>query len=260
MTVIVVFTDDVRVDFGLEGKVAVVTGASSGMGKAVSVAYASAGAHVLLVGRDEERLAEACADAGKAGLCRSARLDVTDEDAPDTLVKAALDAWGRLDILVHAAGVFLPQPFATNTLDDLDLQWRVNVRAPFAITKAAISHLGAGSSVIFISSIAGLVGFPGAVAYCATKGAVELMSKALTLEYGKTGVRFNCIAPGNIHTPMNAHLFADPTYEQEMLDATPSRRIGEVADIAGAAVFLASEAASYMFGSSVVIDGGWTAG
>lgn len=246
--------------FRLDERVAVVTGASSGMGRAISTAYAAAGARVLLVGRDKERLSEALAEAARAGECRSFRLDVTADDAPRTLVDEALAEYGRLDILVHAAGVFLPQPFEGNPLGDLDRQWLVNVRAPFALTQAAIPHLAAGSAVIFISSIAGIVGFPGAVAYCATKGAVELMSKALTLEYGADGVRFNCIAPGNIRTPMNEHLLADPAYEEAMLKATPSRRIGTVDEIAGAAVFLASEAAAYMFGSSVVIDGGWTAG
>ena len=245
--------------FSLDGKVALVTGASSGMGRAISIAYAAAGARVLLAGRDEERLSSALAEAASAGECRSLRIDVTADDAPRALVDEALAEYGRLDILVHAAGVFLPQPFAGNPLRDLDTQWLVNVRAPFALTQAAMPHLGPGSTVIFLSSIAGFVGFPGAVAYCATKGAVELMSKALTLEYGAEGVRFNCIAPGNIRTPMNEHLLADPAYEKAMLDATPSGRIGTVDEIAGAAVFLASEAAAYIFGSSLLIDGGWIA-
>jgi NAD(P)-dependent dehydrogenase (short-subunit alcohol dehydrogenase family) len=246
--------------YRLNGKVAAVTGASSGIGRAISVAYAEAGAQVVLVGRDEARLAAALGDALKVGDARSFRLDVTADDAPVALVEGALAAYGRLDALVHAAGVFLPQSFEGNPLPDFDRQWLVNVRAPFALTQAAIPHLKPRGVVTFISSIAGIVGFPGAVAYCATKGAVELMMKALTLEYGAEGVRFNSIAPGNIRTPLNEHLLADELYEETMLAATPSRRIGTVGDIVGAAVFLASDAASYMFGSSVVIDGGWTSG
>ena len=164
-----------------------ITGAGSGMGRAISIAFAAAGARVMLIARDEERLDNAVAATAAEGECRSLQLDITSDDVPRILVDETLSEYGRLDILVHSAGLFLPQPFEGNPLGDLDRQWLVNVRAPFALTQAAIPHLSAGSAVIFISSIAGIVGFPGAVAYCATKGAVELMSKALTLEYGAAG-------------------------------------------------------------------------
>ena len=238
-----------------------ITGAGSGMGRAISIAFAAAGARVMLVGRDEERLDNAVAATAEEGECRSLQLDITSDDAPRILVKETLSEYGRLDILVHSAGLFLPQPFEGNPLGDLDRQWLVNVRAPFALTQAAIPHLSAGSAVIFISSIAGIVGFPGAVAYCATKGAVELMSKALTLEYGAAGVRFNCIAPGNIRTPMNEHLFADPAYEEAMLASTPysedrhrgrHRRRRRLPRVGRCGVHVRLE--------DVVIDGGWTSG
>ncbi len=243
---------------GPAGKTAVVTGASSGIGRGIAVALAEAGAHVVLVGRSPERLEETNAAAG--GGCHKVCVDITRPDAAAAIVEEAVRVFGGLNVLVHAAGVFLPKPFEEDTLEDFDVQWETNVRAPFAITQAAVPHLRPAGAVIFVSSIAGLVGFPNSAAYCATKGAVELLSKALTLELTRFGIRFNCIAPGNIRTPMNEHLLANPEYEQAMLAVTPSGRIGEVGDIAGAAVYLASDAARYVSGTSLVVDGGWTAG
>lgn len=241
-------------------KAVIVTGASSGIGAAIAVEIAGAGARVLLVGRDPGRLEDTrtrIADGGGTGTAMEA--DVTDAQAPARIVEAALDRIGGIDVLIHAAGIFWPKPFGETTLEDFDRQWEVNVRAPFALTQAAMPHLGQGASVIFISSIAGHVGFPNSSAYCATKGAIELLTKALTLELAQTGIRFNCIAPGNIRTPMNEHLLADPTYEQAMLAATPSGRIGIADEVAPAALFLASDASRYIHGVSLLVDGGWAA-
>jgi NAD(P)-dependent dehydrogenase (short-subunit alcohol dehydrogenase family) len=244
----------------LDGKTAIVTGASSGIGKGIAEAIAEAGAKVLLTGRDVERLSETARGIEKAGgTCRSVSLDLVAADAARKLVDSSLEAFGSIDVIVHSAGIFWPKPFAETSLDDLDRQWEINVRAPFALSQAALPHLGAGSSIIFISSIAGYVGFPNSTAYCATKGAVELLVRALAVELAPRGIRVNAIAPGNIRTHMNAHLIANPEYEQAMLDATPSRRIGEVQEVAPLAVFLASDAASFMVGSSVLVDGGWAA-
>jgi NAD(P)-dependent dehydrogenase (short-subunit alcohol dehydrogenase family) len=239
----------------LDGKTAIVTGASSGIGAAIAEAMAQAGANVMLVGRDAERLA------GVAGLCegRSATIiaDVTDDDAPARIVQGALGAFGSIDVIVHSAGVFAPKPFPESPVSSLDDQWLVNVRAPYAITHAAQEHLREGSSVIFISSIAGQVGFMNAAAYCATKGAIEQLVKSLAVEFAPRGVRVNAIAPGNIHSPMNAEYFRSPEYERAMIDATPAGRVGVVEDIAPAVVFLASEAARYVYGVSLLVDGGW---
>lgn len=242
----------------LSGKSAVITGGSSGIGRGIAVAFAHGGAKVVVVGRDRERLEETNELAG--GSCHVVCLDLTEAGTPARLVEETLHACGSLDVLVHAAGLFLPQPFEQSSLDDFDRQWEINVRAPYAVTRVSIPYLRPNGSVIFISSIAGHVGFPNSAAYCATKGAVELMSKALTLEFAREGIRFNCIAPGNIRTSMNEHLLADPAYEAEMLASTPSGRIGTVEDISAAALYLASDAASYVHGSCLVVDGGWVAG
>ena len=169
----------------LDGKTAIVTGASSGIGAAIAEAMAQAGANVVLVGRDADRLA------GVADLCegRSATIiaDVTDDDAPARIVQGALGAFGSIDVIVHSAGVFAPKPFPESPVESLDDQWLVNVRAPYAITHAAQEHLREGSSVIFISSIAGQVGFMNAAAYCATKGAIEQLVKSLAVEFAPRG-------------------------------------------------------------------------
>ena len=243
--------------YRLDGKTAIVTGASSGIGAAIAEAMAQAGANVVLVGRDAERLARV------ADLCegRSATIiaDVTDDDAPSRIVQGALGAFGGIDVIVHSAGVFYPRPFPDSPVASLDEQWRVNVRAPYAITHAAQAHLGPGSSVIFISSIAGKLGFPQSAAYCATKGAIEMLVRALSTEFAPRGIRVNAIAPGNIHSPMNEEFFKSPEYERAMIENTPAGRVGVVEDIAPAVVFLASDAARYVHGVSILVDGGWAA-
>jgi NAD(P)-dependent dehydrogenase (short-subunit alcohol dehydrogenase family) len=240
----------------LEGKVAVVTGASSGMGLACAAAMSEAGAKVVLVGRDRERL-EHCAE--RCGDHHIVEIDLVDEEAPARIVEEALDAFGGITSLLHMAGIFWPKPFAEAPLEEFDTQWRVNVRAPYALTKAALPHLKRDDSVTFVSSIAGHVAFPNSAAYCTTKGAVEQLTKALAVELAPAGIRVNAIAPGNIRTRMNEELLKDPEYEQMYLDGTPYGRVGLVEDVAPLAVFLASDAARYIHGQSIVVDGGWVA-
>jgi NAD(P)-dependent dehydrogenase (short-subunit alcohol dehydrogenase family) len=249
-----------QLGFGLAGKTAVVTGASSGIGAGIAEGMGQAGASVVAGGRDTDRLEAIVGRLGATGAeCRAVVADVCTEEGRRAIVEEAIGAYGSLDILVHSAGIFWPKPFEETSADDLDRQLDTNVRAPYLLTQLAMPHLKPSGSVIFISSIAAYVGFPNASAYCATKGAVELLAKALTMEYGREGVRFNCIAPGNIRTPMNDHLFADPDYEKLMLDFTPSGRVGVAEEIAPAAVYLASDAARYVYGASLLVDGGWVA-
>ena len=242
--------------FSLEGKVAIVTGASSGIGFSIAEAMSEAGAKVVLVGRDEERLRR-CAE--HCGEHRVVAVDLIADDAPAQIVAEALSAFGSVDSIVHSAGIFWPKPMAEAPLEDFDMQWRVNVRAPYALTQAVLPHLQRDSSVTFVSSIAGQVAFPNSAAYCATKGAIEQLTKALAVELAPMGVRVNAIAPGNIRTPMNEELLKSKEYEQMYLDGTPYGRVGVVEDIAPLAVFLASDAARYIHGESILVDGGWAA-
>jgi NAD(P)-dependent dehydrogenase (short-subunit alcohol dehydrogenase family) len=240
----------------LEGKVAIVTGASSGIGFAIAEAMAGAGAKLVLVGRDAERLhrcARACEEAHVVAV------DLCSDEAPSRIVSETLSIFQAIDTIVHSAGVFWPRPLEETPLEDFDRQWQVNVRAPYALTRAALPHLGRDSSVIFVSSIAGQVAFPNSSAYCATKGAIEQLTKALAVELSPRGVRVNAIAPGNIRTPMNEELLKSREWEQMYVDGTPYGRIGVVEDVAPLAVFLASDAARYIHGESILVDGGWAA-
>lgn len=239
----------------------IVTGASSGMGAEIARAMAREGAGVTIVARDATRLGDTGRDIAEIGAgVTSVLVDITTDDAPRQIVDAAVESFGRIDVLVHSAGIFEPVPFEEATLESLDRQWAVNVRAPFAITQAALPHMAEGSSIIVITSLAGKVGFPQSTAYCATKGAQELFVRSLATELASRGIRVNAVAPGNVHTGMNNETYAaDPEYMQRLIQRTPAKRIGEVSDIAPGVVFLASDAARFILGATLAVDGGWTA-
>jgi NAD(P)-dependent dehydrogenase (short-subunit alcohol dehydrogenase family) len=244
----------------VDDKVAIVTGASQGIGRAIAEALAAAGADVVVHGRDAKRLRAAAESVRRRGRrAVEVAADLTDGSAPDTLVGAALRELGSLDILVNNAAIFEPAPFEEGGLDSLDRHLDVNLRAPWALTLAAMPHLLNGGSVIFVSSIAGHAAFPDSSAYCATKGAIELLTKSLAVEYGARGVRVNAVAPGNVKTEMNARFRAEPGYEEAMDARTPTGRHGDPEEIAGAVVFLASDAGRYAQGASFLVDGGWLA-
>jgi NAD(P)-dependent dehydrogenase (short-subunit alcohol dehydrogenase family) len=231
------------------------------MGAEIARAMAREAANVTIVARDAKRLGETLVDIEDIGAGVAAVLvDLTAEDAPRKIVDGAVEAFGRIDVLVHNAGIFEPVPFEEATLESLDRQWAVNVRAPFAVTQAALPYMIEGSSIIVITSLAGKVGFPHSTAYCATKGAQELFVRSLATELAPRGIRVNALAPGNVHTEMNRETYAaDPTYMQRLIDRTPAKRIGEVTDIAPGVVFLASDAGKFIYGATLAIDGGWTA-
>ncbi|TYB40126.1 SDR family NAD(P)-dependent oxidoreductase [Actinomadura chibensis] len=244
----------------LAGKTAVVTGASSGIGAEVARAMAAAGARVVLVGRDKERLGAVHQEiTARGGTARPVAADLTAEDGPGEVVREALAAYETLDTLVHGAGLF-EVGAADEGVAALDRQWALNVRAPYALTAAALPALRAArGSVVMITSVAAKAGLPGTTAYSATKGAMERLTVTLAVEEAPNGVRVNAIAPGHIRTPMNKDLLAEREYEADLEARTPLGRIGEPRDIAPLAVFLASDQASFITGESILVDGGWAA-
>lgn len=243
----------------LTGKSALVTGASSGIGAEIARRLATAGADVALTGRSEPRLAEVAEDVRARG-SRAVEVvgDLASPDAPSAVVDRAAAELGGIDVLVHSAGTMTLAPFADTSLESLDDQYRVNVRAPFELTQAALPWLReARGSVIFISSMAALAAFAESAAYSASKGAIEAISRQLAIELAPQGIRVNAIAPGEIDTPMNAELYGqNPDYVEEMKRLTPMGRIGLPEDIADVAVFLASDASRFVCGASIPVDGG----
>lgn len=245
--------------FDLTGKVAIVTGAGRGIGRAIAEALTAAGASLVLAGRTRETLEATAAAIGEAVVQVA---DVAHEADVMALRDAALARFGRIDVLVNNAGV---NPI-WRTIEKISLaDWQgivdVNLTGVFLCCKhvgGAMAERGAGA-IVNVSSIAGHVGMTRSVPYCATKGGVELLSKALAIEWATRGVRVNCLAPGYVDTDLTAGLLHHPTLSKPFLDHTPMGRFGVPHDMAGAAVFLASDAAAYMTGQSLVVDGGWTA-
>jgi NAD(P)-dependent dehydrogenase (short-subunit alcohol dehydrogenase family) len=227
------------------------------------MALAQAGAAVLAVGRDEKRLADTVStieDGG--GRAVGLRVDLVDDGAPDEIVQAALDAFGSIDVLVSCAGIYdsaaVGQP-DLDTLDVLDRQWAINARAPYRLAEAVIPHLSGGSSMVFFSSTMARFGVGYGAAYSMSKAAVDAMVRVMAVELGPRQIRVNAISPGWIVTPMSAEARADPAIEKFAIAATPMGRLGTVEDVASVIVYLASDAASYVHGAVIEVEGGYPA-
>jgi len=244
----------------LSGRTAIVTGAASGIGAAVAGALAAAGAATLAVDRDAAGLEATCAaiaDAGDRGAPLA--LDVTADDAPQRIVDAALERFGSLEILVHAAGIFETHSVVDFPREAFDRIFAVNVRAPFFLTQAALPHLSAGASIVVIASGSAAIPSPLGSVYGASKGALVTLARAFAAELAPRGIRANAISPGPIDTPLLAIALADPEVRRGMEAALPTGRLGTAREVAAVAVFLASDAASYMHGANVAVDGATTA-
>ncbi|MEV1021917.1 SDR family NAD(P)-dependent oxidoreductase [Streptomyces sp. NPDC050264] len=236
----------------LQGKTALVTGGTSGIGRAVAMKLARRGAHVIVTGRDERRgdevIAEIDAQGGKA---RFIAADLANFDDVRRLAEAAAD----VDVLVNNAGVFPGGPTEQTTQEDFDLVFDVNVKAPFYLTAAIAPRMAArgGGAIISISTMAATIGMSGLAAYGASKAAIEALTKSWTAEYGPQGVRVNVVAPGPTRTPASAAM-------GEMFDAltatVPARRGADPDEIAAAVCFLASDEASFVYGAVLHTDGG----
>src|ERR1700720_857983 len=245
--------------FRLDGKIALVTGAGRGIGRAVALAFAAAGAELVLVSRTQSELDEVAAEIVSGGRnARPLRLDVTRWDAG----RDAFASLGRGQLPINNAGVNQPQPFLEVDEPTLDLLLGLNVRAAFIVAQAAARLMVAeGAGVIInVSSQMGHVGSErDRTVYVMTKHAIEGLTKAMAVELAPRGVRVVSIAPTFITTPLTEPFFANPEFRQWVVDRIPLGRIGTVEEVANAVVFLASPAAALVTGSSLLVDGGWTA-
>jgi len=244
----------------LEGKVAVVTGAGRGLGQACAWSLAEAGADVALLARSTAELERAAQEIekthGRKALAVS--VDVGSEESVEEAASMVVATFGRVDILVNNAGIAVVSPLLELTLTDLRRILDVNVVGAFLCTRAFGAHMVAQrkGTVINLASIAGLGGEPDLTAYCASKGAMIAFTKALAVEWARHGVTVNAVAPGYFRTDMNKAAIDDPKIGPKMVQNIPLRRVGQPEELGPLVAYLASDAAAFMTGSVVVIDGG----
>jgi NAD(P)-dependent dehydrogenase (short-subunit alcohol dehydrogenase family) len=239
-------------------QVAIVTGASSGIGFGCAVTLAEAGMAVLGTGRDAARLAELTAAVGDADRVATLAVDLTEDDAPCRIVEAALSRWGRIDFLINNAGIGSPKPLHETDDETLDHFLGVMLRAPFRLAREAIPHLMPGSAIINITSTFAVVGGLRGGAYSAAKGGLTALTTHIACQYGAQGIRCNAVAPGVTVTPMVATRLEDERFRKINTEMTPHQRLGRVDDIAATVAFLCSDGGSFINGQTIVVDGGWS--
>jgi NAD(P)-dependent dehydrogenase (short-subunit alcohol dehydrogenase family) len=247
----------------LDGRAALVTGAGRGLGLAAAAGLAQAGAEVWLVSRTAKELEEAAASIrAQGGAANALPCDVTN----GAQVREAFARLPRLDILVNNAGGNIPEPFVDVTEERLDRILNLNVRAAFLVAQAAARKMleaadrrERGGAIVNVTSQMGHVGAAGRTVYCMTKHALEGLTKALAVELAPHNIRVNSIAPTFIETPMTAPFFEEPRFREWVLSRIPLGRLGKLDEVTAAVAFLASPAASLITGTSLLVDGGWTA-
>jgi NAD(P)-dependent dehydrogenase (short-subunit alcohol dehydrogenase family) len=243
----------------LDGRRALITGAGRGIGLAAAAALASAGAHVTLAARSAAEIQQAANDIrAEGGQATALPLDVSDAVA----VRAAIEAADPFDILVNNAGTNRPRTFLEVTEDDYDTITGLNQKAAYFVAQAVARRMaaaGRGGSIIHMSSQMGHVGGQNRTVYCMTKHGIEGLTKAMAIDLAPLGIRVNSIGPTFIDTPLTRPFFTNPSFRSDVLTRIKLGRLGTVEDLMGAVVFLAGDAAALMTGTSLVIDGGWTA-
>lgn len=249
-------------DFRLEGKVSLVTGASRGLGKALAEGLAEAGSNLVIAARTAdalEEVAEGIRALGREVLV--APTDVTKEEDLDRLVQAALDRFGQIDVLVNNAGTTARHPAEDFPIEDFDRVMEVNLRSVFLLTQkvAKVMIEQGGGSIINLASLLSEIGGWQIPAYAASKGAIRQLTKQLALEWAKYKIRVNAIGPGYFRTEMTEPLYQDPERNRRIMERVAIKRWGQLEDLKGAVVYLASRASEYVTGQVLYVDGGWLA-
>lgn len=249
--------------FRLTGKTALVTGASRGLGKAIALGLADAGAQVALASRDLSALEGVAQEVSQLGSkALAVQVDVSEVTAVDRMVREVIEALGKIDILVNAAGITTRHPSEDYPEGEWEQVLDVNLKGTFLCCQAVARHMipQGGGKIINIASLASVIGIPLTPAYNASKGGVAQLTKALAVDWARYKINVNAIGPGYFHTDLTAPLLKDPVRSSQIMSRIPMGRWGKPEELQGAAVFLASEASAYVTGQTLYVDGGWLAG
>ncbi len=239
-------------------RVAIVTGASGGIGFGCAVRLAEMGMAVLATGRSDAKLAELATVINDPDRITGLAVDLTDDDAPKRIVDRAVDRWGHIDFLVNSAGVGSPRPVHETDDESLDHFLSLMLRAPFRLIREALPHMWPGSAIINITSTFAVVGGLRGGAYSAAKGGLTALTTHIACQYGAHGIRCNAVAPGVIQTPMTEQRLADERFRRINTEMTPHHRLGTVEDVASTVAFLCSDGGAFINGQTIVVDGGWS--
>lgn len=239
-------------------QIAIVTGASSGIGFGCATKLAEMGMAVVGAGRDEARLADLENAIGDPDRVVTIAVDLTADDAPARIVDLAVARWGRIDFLVNNAGVGSPKPLHETDDESLDYFLGLMLRAPFRLARDVIPHMPPGSGIVNVTSTFAVVGGLRGGAYSAAKGGMTSLTLHIACQYGPQGIRCNAVAPGVTLTPMVAQRLEDDRFKKINTAMTPYPRLGEVNDIASTVAFLCSDGAEFINGQTIVVDGGWS--
>jgi len=237
--------------FSLKGKTAIVTGGSKGIGAEIAFSFLRSGANVICVSRSSETKIEELQEHYK-------QCDISDAEQFESICQNTCELYGGVDVLVNAAGISLPNDGSHSNIERFTKTLSVNLTSIYQCCDLVSQRMQNGGAIINITSIGSILGFPGNPGYVASKGGVRALSKALAEDLASRNIRVNNIAPGYIKTDMTKKSFEDSELNQERLSRMMIKRWGNVEDIAAAAIFLASDASSYITGTDLIVDGGWT--
>lgn len=239
-------------------KVAIITGAGSGIGLATAKELYAAGMAVVGIGRSADKLAALTNALPDAKHCTTLAIDITDDEAPQAIVQHALQTFGQIDFLINNAGIGSPKALHSTDDETLDHFLGVMLRAPFRLARDVIPHLASGSGVVNVTSTYAVVGGRSGGAYSAAKGGMTALTTHMACEYGAQGIRSNCVAPGVTLTDMVSGRLEDEAFRRMNTEMTPAPRLGKVEDVASTIAFLCSPGAAHINGQTIVVDGGWS--